>query len=281
MLKTVFCGFIDGGKHIIMSKIDEIKNLKDHRKIVCLTAYTASMAAHLDEHCDLLLVGDSLAMVVYGEETTNTATLEMMIRHGKAVAGHAHNALIVVDMPAGTYESSPNWAVDNAHKIISQTGADAVKLEGGVNLAPQVKAIIASGIPVLGHIGLLPQLVNSPDEYRVTGRDSVEEAQLIEDMKALEEAGCFAVVVECVVEEVARKLAQMSQVPLIGIGASPACHGQILVTDDLLGLYDKFTPKFVRKYGSLSQSVQEAAKAYHHDVITGAFPSDAECFMKR
>jgi len=264
-----------------MSKIDEIQKLKSQRKIVCLTAYTASMAAHLDDHCDLLLVGDSLAMVVYGEETTNTATIEMMIRHGKAVAGHANKALIVVDMPAGTYESSPNWAVDNAHKIISQTGADAVKIEGGVDLAPQVKAIIASGIPVFGHIGLLPQLANSPDDYRVTGRDSVEEAQLIDDMKALEEAGCFAIVVECVVEEVARKLAQISQVPLIGIGASPACHGQILVTDDLLGLYDKFTPKFVRKYGSLAQSVQEAAKAYHHDVVTGAFPSDAECFMKR
>ena len=264
-----------------MTKIDQIKHLKDNRKIVCLTAYTASMAAHLDDYCDLLLVGDSLAMVVYGEETTNTATIEMMIRHGKAVAANTDKAAVVVDMPAGTYESSPNWAVNNAHKIITETGADAVKLEGGVDLAPQVKAIIASGIPVFGHIGLLPQLVNSPDEYRVTGRDSVEEAQLFDDMKALEEAGCFAIVVECVVEEVARKLAQASQVPLIGIGASPACHGQILVTDDLLGLYDKFTPKFVRKYGSLSQSVKQAAEAYHHDVISGAFPSDAECFMKR
>ena len=205
----------------------------------------------------------------------------MMIRHGKAVASRASQAAIVVDMPAGSYEASPNWAVDNAHQIISQTGADAVKLEGGADLAPQVKAIIASGIPVFGHIGLLPQQVNSPDEYRVTGRDSVEEAQLYEDMRALEEAGCFAIVVECVVEEVARKLAEASKVPLIGIGASPACHGQILVTDDLLGLYDKFTPKFVRKYGALSHSVKQAAEAYQHDVISGAFPSDAECFIKR
>ena len=197
------------------------------------------------------------------------------------IRARASQAAIVVDMPAGSYEASPNWAVDNAHQIISQTGADAVKLEGGADLAPQVKAIIASGIPVFGHIGLLPQQVNSPDEYRVTGRDSVEEAQLYEDMRALEEAGCFAIVVECVVEEVARKLAEASKVPLIGIGASPACHGQILVTDDLLGLYDKFTPKFVRKYGALSHSVKQAAEAYQHDVISGAFPSDAECFIKR
>lgn len=264
-----------------MSKIQKFLALKDERKIVCLTAYTASMASRLDKHCDLLLVGDSLAMVVYGEETTNTATIDMMIRHGKAVAKSAEQAVIVVDMPAGSYESSANWATDNAHQIMQQTGADAIKLEGGEDMAPHIEAIIRSGIPVLGHIGLLPQQVNSPDEYRVTGRDSIEEEQLVSDLKALEEAGCFGVVVECVVEPVARRLADISTVPVIGIGASPACHGQILVTDDLLGLYDKFTPKFVRKYGALSEPIEEAVAAYRRDVIDGAFPSDAECFVKR
>ena len=264
-----------------MDKIAEFQSRVSHRKLVCLTAYTASMAAHLQDVCDLLLVGDSVAMVVYGEETTNTATLEMMIRHGEAVARAASDPVIVVDMPAGTYEESANRAVDNAHRLMTGTGADAVKCEGGEAMASQVRAIVQSGIPVMGHIGLLPQSVNSPDEYRVTGRDSVEEAQLVADLKALEAAGCFAIVIECVVEPVARRLAEMAQVPVIGIGASPACHGQILVTDDLLGMYDKFTPKFVRQYSHLSHSVKEAAAAYRDDVVAGAFPSDAECFLKR
>lgn len=262
-------------------KIDALMALKDARKIVCLTAYTASMAGRLDAHCDLLLVGDSVAMVVYGEDTTNTATLEMMIRHGKAVRRATKQALTVVDMPAGTYEGSANLAVDNAHQIMTQTGADAVKLEGGEALAPHVAAIVASGIPVMGHIGLLPQQVTSPDEFRVTGRDSLEEEQLMRDLKALEEAGCFTIVIECVVEEVARKLAEAASVPVIGIGASPACHGQILVTDDLIGMYDKFTPKFVRKYTEISSSIDEAVAAYRRDVIAGDFPADKECFMKR
>ena len=264
-----------------MSKLQRFQALKDQRKIVCLTAYTASMAARLDPHCDLILVGDSVAMVVYGEETTNTATIEMMIRHGSAVRKAAPTALVVVDMPAGSYERSANWAVDNAHQILSQTGADAIKLEGGETQAEQVAAIVQSGIPVMGHIGLLPQQVSSPDEFRVTGRDSLEEDQLMRDLQALEAAGCFAIVIECVVEEVARKLAGAARVPVIGIGASKACHGQILVTDDLLGMYDKFTPKFVRKYAEVSQSIDEAVLGYRRDVIEERFPSDKECFMKR
>ena len=264
-----------------ISKIDALVSLKERRKIVCLTAYTASMATRLDAHCDLLLVGDSVAMVVYGEETTNTATLEMMIRHGRAVKKATSQAVIVVDMPAGTYEDSANRAVDNSHQIISQTKADAIKLEGGEGLASHVAAIVQSGIPVMGHIGLLPQQVKSPDEFRVTGRDSLEEAQLLRDLKALEAAGCFAIVIECVVEEVARRLAEAADVPVIGIGASPACHGQILVTDDLIGMYDKFTPKFVRKYSTISASIEEAVASYRDDVLSGDFPSDKECFMKR
>ena len=264
-----------------LSKIDALISLKEQRKIVCLTAYTASMAARLDAHCDLILVGDSVAMVVYGEDTTNTATIEMMIRHGKAVRKSASQSVVVIDLPAGTYEDSANRAVDSAHQLMSATGADGVKLEGGEALASHVAAIVQSGIPVMGHIGLLPQQVSSPDEFRVTGRDSYEEEQLLSDLKALEEAGCFAIVIECVVEEVARKLARAATVPVIGIGASPACHGQILVTDDLIGMYDKFTPKFVRKYSEISTSIDEAVAAYRQDVIEGAFPSDKECFMKR
>ena len=265
----------------LVSLIDDFIALKDQRKIVCLTAYTASMATRLDAHCDLILVGDSVAMVVYGEDTTNTATIEMMARHGKAVRKAAAKALVVVDMPAGSYEESANWAVNNAHQLISQTDAHALKLEGGEAMASHVAAIVKSGIPVMGHIGLLPQQVASPDEFRVTGRDSFEEDQLIRDLQALEAAGCFAIVIECVVEEVARKLAQMAKVPLIGIGASAACHGQILVTDDLIGMYDKFTPKFVRKYSAMSSAIDEAVAAYRSDLIAGDFPSDKECFMKR
>ena len=178
-----------------LSKIDALISLKEQRKIVCLTAYTASMAARLDAHCDLILVGDSVAMVVYGEDTTNTATIEMMIRHGKAVRKSASQSVVVIDMPAGTYEDSDNRAVDSAHQLMSATGADGVKLEGGEALASHVAAIVQSGIPVMGHIGLLPQQVSSPDEFRVTGRDSYEEEQLLSDLKALEEAGCFAIVI--------------------------------------------------------------------------------------
>jgi len=239
------------------------------------------MAARLNSVCDLILVGDSVAMVVYGEPTTNTATIEMMIRHGKAVRGAADKALVVVDMPEGSYEDSANRAVDNAHQIITLTGADAIKLEGGEAMASQVAAIVQSGIPVMGHIGLLPQKVNSPEEFRVTGRDSIEEEQLKRDLRALEAAGCFAIVIECVVEEVARALADMADVPVIGIGASPACDGQILVTDDLIGMYDKFTPKFVRKYTEISAAIDEAVSAYRDDVISEAFPSEKECFLKR
>lgn len=264
-----------------MSKIEDFQQLKHQRKLVCLTAYTASMAARLNSVCDLILVGDSVAMVVYGEPTTNTATIEMMIRHGKAVRGAADKALVVVDMPEGSYEDSSNRAVDNAHQIMTQTGADAIKLEGGEAMASQVAAIVKSGIPVMGHIGLLPQKVNSPEEFRVTGRDSIEEEQLKRDLRALEAAGCFAIVIECVVEEVARGLADMADVPVIGIGASPACDGQILVTDDLIGMYDKFTPKFVRKYTEISAAIDEAVSAYRDDVISEAFPSEKECFLKR
>ena len=264
-----------------ISKIDEFLALKNKRKIVCLTAYTASMATRLDAHCDLILVGDSVAMVVYGEDTTNTATIDMMIRHGRAVVKSASRSVIVVDMPAGSYEASANWAVDNAHQLATQTGAHALKLEGGEALAPHISAIVQSGIPVMGHIGLLPQQVSSPDEFRVTGRDSYEEEQLMRDLKALEAAGCFAIVIECVVEEVARKLAEAAVVPVIGIGASPACHGQILVTDDLVGMYDKFTPKFVRKYTEISSTIDEAVSAYRQDVINETSPADKECFMKR
>ena len=264
-----------------MSKVQRLTALKSQRKIVCLTAYTASMAARLDAHCDLILVGDSVAMVVYGEDTTNTATIEMMIRHGKAVRKSATEAVVVVDMPAGSYESSSNLAVDNAHHIIEETKADAVKLEGGENLASHAAAIVKAGIPVMGHIGLLPQQVAAPDEFRVTGRDSLEEAQLMRDLIALEDAGCFAIVIECVVEEVARKLAHAATVPIIGIGASPACHDQILVTDDLIGMYDKFTPKFVRKYTEIASTIDEAVIAYRQDVIDERFPSDKECFIKR
>ena len=255
--------------------------LKGRRKIVWLTAYSAPMANALDPHCDLLLVGDSVAMVVYGMDTTQSADIDMMVRHGQAVMRRRQSALVVIDLPTGSYENSPKQALASAIEIISKTGADAVKLEGGTGLTPHVKCIVESGIPVLGHIGLLPQRAVTGEAFRITGRSADEAGQLHADANALADAGAFGIVMEGIVEPVAASIAQSSRVPTIGIGASAACDGQILVTEDMLGLYDAFTPKFARKFTNLQDEISVAVKCYCAAVIDGSFPAYDHLFWPK
>jgi 3-methyl-2-oxobutanoate hydroxymethyltransferase len=255
--------------------------LKGQRKIVCLTAYSAPMAHALDPHCDMLLVGDSVAMVIYGMGTTQNADLDMMIRHGEAVMRRRKSSLVVVDLPAGSYENSPPQALASASKIMAKTGADAVKLEGGTDLAPHVKCLVDSGIPVLGHIGLLPQHAVAGAAFRITGRSEEEANQLHKDANAIVEAGVFGIVLEGIIEPVAASIAIGCKVPTIGIGASTSCDGQILVTDDVLGLYDGFTPKFVRKFANLQDDIGAAAADYRAAVIDGSFPTKDHLFWPK
>jgi 3-methyl-2-oxobutanoate hydroxymethyltransferase len=263
------------------ARISHFKSLKGQRKIVCLTAYSAPVTHALDPYCDMLLVGDSVAMVVYGMDTTTGADLDMMIRHGQAVMRRRQNALVVVDLPAGTYEDSADQALTSARRVVDETGADAVKLEGGSAIAAHVSALVNAGIPVLAHIGLLPQHAVSGAGFRITGRTPEEAQQLHDDAAALSAAGVFGIVMEGIVEPVAASIASRCQVPTIGIGASAACDGQILVSEDVLGLYDAFTPKFVEKFANLQDVISQAAKAYHDAVITGQFPQDQHLFWPK
>ena len=239
------------------------------------------MANALDPHCDLLLAGDSVGMVVYGMDTTQNVDLNTMIRHGQAVMRRRKSALVVIDLPSGSYENSPEQALANANEIISKTGADAVKLEGGTDLAPHVKCLVESGIPVLGHIGLLPQCAVAGSAFRITGRTADQASQLHADADSLADAGVFGIVMEGIVEPVATSIAQSSRVPTIGIGASAACDEQILVTEDMLGLYDAFTPKFVRKFTNLQDEISIAAKCYCAAVIDGSFPANDHLFWPK
>ena len=262
-------------------QIADFMALKGQRKIVCLTAYSAPMAHALDPHCDMLLVGDSVAMVIYGMDTTQNADLDMMIRHGEAVMRRRKSSLVVIDLPAGSYENSPPQALATASEIMAKTGADAVKLEGGTDLAPHVKCIVDSGIPVLGHIGLLPQHAVAGAAFRITGRSEEEANQLHKDANAIVEAGVFGIVLEGIIEPVAASIAIGCKVPTIGIGASASCDGQILVTEDLLGLYDAFTPKFVRKFANLQVDIGTVAADYRAAVIDGSFPTKDHLFWPK
>ena len=262
-------------------QIADFMALKGQRKIVGLTAYSAPMAHALDPHCDMLLVGDSVAMVIYGMDTTQNADLDMMIRHGEAVMRRRKSSLVVIDLPAGSYENSPAQALASASEIMVKTGADAVKLEGGTDLAPHVKCLVDSGIPVLGHIGLLPQHVVSGAVFRITGRSEEEANQLHKDANAIVKAGVFGIVLEGIIEPVAASIAIGCKVPTIGIGASVSCDGQILVTEDALGLYDAFTPKFVRKFANLQDDIGGGAADYRAAVIDGSFPTKDHLFWPK
>ena len=254
--------------------IPEIRAHKGRAEgLVCLTAYTAPMAGIFDRHADLLLVGDSIGMTLYGMENTLGVDLEMMIRHGQAVMRAAKNACVVVDMPFGTYEESPAQAYRNAARLIKDSGCDAVKLEGGVDMAPTIRHLAAHNIPVMAHIGLLPQSVVKDGGYKVKGRSREEEARLLADAKAIEEAGAFAVVIEGTVADVATKITQAISIPTIGIGGSKDCDGQVLVAEDMLGMLEGHTPKFVKKYAHLAEEIDRAAAAYAVDVRARSFPA--------
>ncbi len=246
-------------------------------KIVSLTAYDFFTAQVMDQvGVHLILVGDSLGMAVLGYENTVPVTLEDIIHHTAAVARAKPKALLAADLPFMTYASEAQ-ALESARRLI-QAGAEAIKLEGGESVAPQVRALVAQGIPVLGHVGLLPQSILEKGGYKVQGRSAASVQQLERDVVALEEAGAFAVVIECVVAEVAARLTARVKIPTIGIGAGDDCDGQILVTNDMLGQFTWFTPKHVKRYANLAEEMRRAFTAYKQDVESGRFPDDAHRF---
>ena len=248
-------------------------------KIAMMTAYDAPTAALLDEAgLDVLLVGDSLAMTVYGEANTLSATMETMLRHAKAVSRSCRRALVVGDMPFLSYQTDAREAVTNAGRFLSEAGCAAVKVEGGRRILPAVEAILAADIPVMGHVGLTPQSVHKLGGFKVQGRDSGAAHEIREDAKALAEAGCFAIVLECVPAGLAAEITAEVPVPTIGIGAGPHCDGQVLVFHDVVGLTRDLRPRFVRRYADLSGAIRDAASAYTRDVREGSFPNAEESF---
>ncbi len=258
--------------------VSDIHGCKGGRPIVCLTAYSKPMAQWLDKYVDLLLVGDSLAMVIYGMETTRGVTLDAMINHGTAVMRGSVRACVIVDLPHGTYEDSPDQAHASASRVMEETGVQGVKLEGGTEMADTIRHLVANGVPVLGHIGLLPQKAANRGGFKIQGKDDEGWKRVMEDAKAVSDAGAFAIVVEGTVEALAREITETVPVPTIGIGASPACDGQILVTDDALGLFSDFTPTFVKRYAELGEEIEKAVQAYADDVQARRFPGLEHCF---
>jgi 3-methyl-2-oxobutanoate hydroxymethyltransferase len=258
--------------------VTQIQSRKSGDKIVCLTAYTAPVARLLDAEVDLLLVGDSLAMTVYGFDSTLPVTLDMMIAHGAAVVRSTQHALITVDLPFGSYQASPERAFRAAARVMAETGCAAIKLEGGEEMAETVAFLARRGIPVMGHVGLTPQAVNALGGYRSRGHRAAERDKIMRDGRAIAEAGAFSLVIEGVAESLARELTEAVAVPTIGIGGSPHCDGQILVIDDLLGLFTEFTPKFVRRYRELGEEIRAAARDYAEDVRHGRFPAEEHTY---
>jgi 3-methyl-2-oxobutanoate hydroxymethyltransferase len=258
----------------------DIAARKGKTPIVCLTAYTAPVAELLDDHCDLLLVGDSVGMVVHGLPNTVGVTLEMMILHGQAVMRGARKAMVVVDLPFGSYEGAPEEAYANAARVMKETGAGAVKVEAGPAVVGTIEYLVNRGIPVMGHVGLRPQAVLVDGGFKAKGKAGEERRRILEEARATAEAGAFAVVVEGVAEGLAREITEAIAVPTIGIGASAGCDGQILVTDDMLGLFD-WTPKFVRRYADLRGEITRAAQGYAEDVRARRFPGPAEIYFAK
>ncbi|MBK5944942.1 3-methyl-2-oxobutanoate hydroxymethyltransferase [Rhodobacter veldkampii DSM 11550] len=249
----------------------DITARKGGQPIVCLTAYTTPMARLVDAQCDVALVGDSVGMVLHGLPSTLGVTLEMMILHGQAVARGLKRALMVIDMPFGSYEEGPAQAFRNAARLMAETGAAAVKLEGGRHMAETIAFLVARGVPVMAHVGLTPQAVNTLGGYKVQGRGA-DAARLRADAQAVAEAGAFAVVLEKLPARLADEITAAVPIPTIGIGASARCDGQVLVVDDMLGLFTDFRPKFVRRYGELGAAAEAAVAAYAADVRARAFP---------
>lgn len=259
----------------------DITALKGNRPIVSLTAYTTPIARILDRHCDLLLVGDSLGMVLYGLETTVGVTMDMMIAHGQAVMRGTARACVIVDLPFGSYQESKEQAFRNAVRLMKETGCDGVKLEGGAEMAETVEFLVTRGVPVFGHIGLMPQQVNTSGGYRSKGHSEAEQDKIRRDAKAIDEAGAFAMVIEGTVEPLAREISANVRAATIGIGASPACDGQILVSDDMLGLFNEFKPRFVKHYSELAEVIDKAASDYASEVKERVFPGQEHTFQIR
>jgi 3-methyl-2-oxobutanoate hydroxymethyltransferase len=257
--------------------IPEVRARKRGEKLVCLTAYTSPMAKLLDPLVDILLVGDTVGMVLHGMPTTVGVTLDMMILHGQAVMRGSSRALVVVDMPFGSYERSPRAAHKSAVRIMQETGCQAVKLESGKGIADTISFLTDRGIAVMGHVGLRPQAVNIDGGFKAKGRFEDERERVLDEARAAERAGAFAMVIEGVARDLADEITREVNVPTIGIGASPDCDGQILVTDDMLGLFD-WTPKFVRRYANLRETISRAAATYASDVRSGHFPNAAEVY---
>ncbi len=259
----------------------DIRARKNGEPIVMLTSYHAHTAALVDRHCDVILVGDSLGNVMHGFETTVPVTLDMMILQGHAVMRGSKHALVVVDMPFGSYEASKEQAFHSAVRILKETHCGAVKLEGGVRMAETVAFLSERGVPVMGHIGLTPQSINTLGSFRAQGRDEGSWDPIMNDARAISDAGAFSVVVEAVAEPLARKITQTIAIPTIGIGASAACDGQVLVLEDMLGLSPR-TPKFVRRYGELGPAIEAAVQGYASDVRSRAFPGPEHVYeMKK
>ncbi|MEE8188366.1 MAG: 3-methyl-2-oxobutanoate hydroxymethyltransferase [Kiloniellales bacterium] len=245
--------------------------------IVCLTAYTTPMARILDPLVDLLLVGDSVGMVLYGMDTTLGVTLDTMVAHGRAVVRGADHACVIVDLPFGSYQESPEQAFRNAARVMAETGCAGVKLEGGSEMAETVAFLAARGVPVLGHVGLTPQSVHALGGFRTQGRSQAEAARVLAGAEAIADAGAFAVVIEGTVEAVAADITERIPIPTIGIGASPVCDGQILVTEDLLGLTGDMAPRFVKRYAAVEEIIAAAVAAYTEDVRARRFPGKEHC----
>ena len=253
---------------------------KTEQPIVMLTAYTMRMAQLLDPHCDMLLVGDSLGQVIYGLPSTIPVTMEMMCAHGAAVVRGSWHALVGVDMPFGSYEASPEQAFASASLILKETGCAAVKLEGGEAMAETVRFLTRRGIPVIGHVGLTPQAVNMLGGYGARGREEREAEKIVADATAIGEAGAFCIVVEGVLEHIASEVARSVAPPIIGIGASVECDGQVLVTEDMLGLFER-TPRFVKRYDDLAARISEAAATYANEVRSRSFPTGDQMYSRK
>lgn len=267
-------------KKNIRKSVLDITAKKGVEPVVCLTAYSAPMAELLDPHVDLLLVGDSVGMVLYGMDSTIGVTVDTMMRHGKAVTRASSNAFVVIDMPFGSYEESPEQAFRNCAKVMAHTNAQAIKLEGGVEMAPTIKFLVERGIPVMAHVGLKPQSMNVHGGFKAQGRDKSEWDDLINDAKAVDEAGAFATVIESVAEPLAAKITEEVSNITIGIGASAQCDGQIIVSEDMLGV-GAWAPKFVKRYADVAGIVTNAVEDYAKDVKSRKFPYPENTFSMK
>lgn len=258
--------------------VPQFASRKRGEKIVMLTAYTTPMARNMDGHVDAILVGDSLGMVVYGMDDTLGVTLDMMINHGRAVVRGSRQSMVVVDMPFNSYHESAAQAMRNAGRVLAETGAQAVKLEGGAEMADTIAFLEARGVPVLAHIGLMPQHKNRMGGFTAQGRTDTGADRIFNDALAVARAGAFGIVIEGVAEPLGRRITDAVDIPTIGIGASPACDGQILVGEDILGMFDDYTPRFVKRYAAVNETIVKAVQAYASDVRSGAFPAPEHCF---